>query len=251
MTAAAWVQAIATVALILVTAWYVYHTWRIAQRTAQAADGARESAQAAKEMVGIERQRMILSQKPDVAVSIRGAGDQARCASSRAKNYGPGYALRCKGYMRVEFGDAHEECEAPLPAQIEPDLPAEVDVRYRVGGRLGELDKVVALCHYEDAHGTPDHPRVYHSLYVNPTYLTIWAGRSAKRTSRLSFRWRTTPSSANTCACAKSARRHGHSHITRPDRSDRSRHHCPLFRPLAPGTPCTRNPAPSRPTSHP
>jgi len=70
MTAAAWVQAIATVALILVTGWYVYHTWRIAQQTREAAaaahesaDAAKESAQASRDLVSLEQQKLALAER--------------------------------------------------------------------------------------------------------------------------------------------------------------------------------------------
>ncbi len=70
MTEAAWVQAFATVALILVTAWYVFHTWRIAQQTGDAAaaardsaDAAKESAQASRDLVRLEQQKLALAER--------------------------------------------------------------------------------------------------------------------------------------------------------------------------------------------
>jgi hypothetical protein len=70
MTEAAWVQAFATIVLIIVTGWYVLHTSRIAEHTKAAATAARESAEAAKQsaqasrdLVELEQQRLALAER--------------------------------------------------------------------------------------------------------------------------------------------------------------------------------------------
>lgn len=175
MTAAAWIQAIATLALILVTAWYVYHTWRIAQRTAQAADAARESAQAAKEMVGLERQRMILSQKPEIAVSVMVYDDPL--VEFRAKNFGSGCAVKCSGFLRAESHSDASDHEVKLHHTLEPGQDQRVRINLPLGNSR-DHKRIIVLCHYEDRYSNPVDPRVYHSLHINPE-LPHDAGRDA------------------------------------------------------------------------
>jgi len=76
MTAAAWLQAAATCVLIVVTAFYVLHTWRIVQLTAEAANAARDSACAAKQsaesaekLVKLEQRKAMLASVPQLALS--------------------------------------------------------------------------------------------------------------------------------------------------------------------------------------
>lgn len=167
MTAAAWVQAIATLALILVTAWYVYHTWRIAQRTSEAADAARESAEAAKEMVRLERSRLVQSRRPQVRVAIHQTDDygeydaEARCRVL-LKNEGDQDALRLRVFLRTEGPTGPQDREAEVRYALEPDGGASADF-----GMLGPGHNrlsMIAMSHYTDQyHNSPD-PRVYHSL---------------------------------------------------------------------------------------
>jgi hypothetical protein len=84
MTAAAWVQAIATVALIFVTGWYVVHTWTIANQTKAAATAARDSADAAKESARASRDLVALEQEKVALVEKERAKDRRHFAAELA-----------------------------------------------------------------------------------------------------------------------------------------------------------------------
>lgn len=165
MTAAAWVQAVATVALILVTACYVYHTWRIAQRTGQAADAARESAEAARDLLELERTRMAQAHRPELLLTLPVTANRVDHVDwyVNLHNVGPGPAVKPTLRLHFEGDQFAEDYDVPLSYTIDPgrgeratvQVSPEADRRYAIA---------VALCHYNSL---GEESGVYHSLYIH------------------------------------------------------------------------------------
>lgn len=149
MTAAAWVQAFATVVLIFVTGWYVFHTGRIAQQTKAAATAARESADAAKQsaeaardLVELEQQKYALAERErdeekrhlarQLLAELQGfltfwtqVGDVAKESRSQA--------LRAERIATLAVGHSRSavfDVQRPRLHLLGQDLPAEVTSCY-------------------------------------------------------------------------------------------------------------------------
>ena len=180
MTAAAWVQAIATVALIMVTGWYVYHTWRIAQRTGDAADAATESSAAAQrsaaaseQMVKIELERLWDGDRPELQVALH----QVRLQSTtREANWeihvthtgrGPAESVELTGMVWLE--GRWRDCPAnkAVSANLPPGGKDCVDFLLPPLPAADQPHHALFICHYTDIHSRRGAERVFHSVYDN------------------------------------------------------------------------------------
>ena len=168
MTAAAWVQAIATCILIAVTIVYVLLTWRIARRTSQAAEAARDSAQAAKEAL-LAGNRPMLALEPSGGVQVSAGSPDSRF-DVVVNNIGTGAALYPELFVEVtgtegsEKGDVFNRPRQSILEPNRPDAKYQFDAPHRLS-REDALQRLLIVCHYQDLFGSETQPRVYHSVY--------------------------------------------------------------------------------------
>jgi hypothetical protein len=155
----AWVQAGATVILVIVTWVYVRHTGRMAKQATESADTAKETL--------LSGQRPMLSLSHNSAKNYE-AGSLVRF-DVHVSNRGTGPAIHPDLFAEVTGAGETAKGEVfnkPPSNIMEPSIWP-VKYQFQAPSELANeraVQRVLIVCHYEDLPSTAEKPRVYHSV---------------------------------------------------------------------------------------